>query len=438
MWAFCVMILRWVSVGLMILYASRLKSLVLRGCALGARARGVGQLHMHTQAQFVDSDDSGLRQCGESIRSGNLVAFPTETVYGLGANAEDEAAVRSIFTAKARPHTDPLIVHVLGKERMHDLFDFGIGGESGDSRAKEVCEALCDAFWPGPLTLVYKASSKIPSLITANTGFVGLRSPRHYIARELLAICDPIAIAAPSANRFGHVSPTTANHVMDDLGGTADLLILKTIQSESSGSSDCDVGIESTVCSVSPNGDKVTILRCGAVGAQAIQSALSESQLSAEVVVDNQKNNDASSDGASSGSTVAPGQLLKHYAPDVTTYMVSARTLQALKEGHEAAGPLVEMVKGGASILDFAGMFADLKDEGDGRFYRDLSPAGNVEEACKVLFMTLREAEEAQQTLLLPDLKSAYLDGTCRDEQSNDLMQALVERLVRASSGNLI
>lgn len=421
------------------IYIGLVHSLIVRGRTMRTQRRVIGHLHIHTRAKFVESDGDGLRQCSESIRSGKLVAFPTETVFGLGANAEDETAVRSIFAAKARPHTDPLIVHVLGKERMHDLFDFrNQEGTDSVSQARSVCEVLCDAFWPGPLTLVYKASSKIPSLITANTGFVGLRSPRHPIARELLAICDPIAIAAPSANRFGHVSPTTANHVMDDLGATEDLLILRAPQSEASSNTDCDVGIESTVCSVSPSGDKVTILRCGAVGAQAIRRALSQEQISAEVVVDNQKNADTGSDDDSSGAVVAPGQLLKHYAPDVTTYVVSARTLQALRDGHEAAAPLAEIVDGGASILDFAQTLVDLRGDGDERFYRDLSPSGNVEEACKMLFMTLREAEEAQKTLLLPDLQSIYLEDNSDSKRRNDLLMALVERLVRASSGKRI
>ncbi len=108
-------------------------------------------------ARFIDAGPEGIAQCSKNINNGGLVAFPTETVYGLGANALDVAAVESIFQAKARPHTDPLIVHVLDKERIHDLFDFGKDKE----KAKRVCEALTEEFWPGPLTLVYKASGKV-------------------------------------------------------------------------------------------------------------------------------------------------------------------------------------------------------------------------------------------------------------------------------------
>lgn len=418
-------------------YMGRAGALVQRYGFLESRRA----IRLHTSragaARYVDTDEKGMKKCEESIRAGRLVAFPTETVYGLGADAEDEAAVRSIFTAKARPHTDPLIVHVLGKERIYDFFDFN-HSEKGDSQAKRVCEVLCEAFWPGPLTLVYKASSRIPPLITASTGFVGLRSPRHPIARQLLSACEPIAIAAPSANRFGHVSPTSASHVMDDLGGIEDLLILKTPKSESE--ADCDVGIESTVCSVSEKGEKVTILRCGAVGAQAITSALKEQQIDAEVNVDNERNG-GSHKGEGDNAAVSPGQLLKHYAPDVTTYVVSATTLRALHDGKAEAGPLVEAVRGGASILDFSGSFTELKiiqDKNQSSFYRDLSPSGDVEEACKKLFVTLREAEDARQILLLPDLKSTYLKGTQGEGPSNDLMQALWERLLRASSGKLL
>ena len=120
--------------------------------------RGITRSCTHLRAaRFIDAGAEGLETCAKSIHNGGLVAFPTETVYGLGANAFDMAAVESIFMAKARPHTDPLIVHVLGKDRIHDLFDFG--DDSG--KAKRVCEALVDEFWPGPLTLVYKASEKV-------------------------------------------------------------------------------------------------------------------------------------------------------------------------------------------------------------------------------------------------------------------------------------
>ncbi len=111
----------------------------------------------HRAARFIDTGPASMQECAKTINNGGLVAFPTETVYGLGANALDVAAVESIFLAKARPHTDPLIVHVLDKKRIHDLFDFD--GDKG--KAKCVCEALAEEFWPGPLTLVYKASGKV-------------------------------------------------------------------------------------------------------------------------------------------------------------------------------------------------------------------------------------------------------------------------------------
>ena len=134
----------------------------LRGYKYSLRrfSGGVARLSVRTlkAAEFIDAGPDGIEKCANLIKSGGLVAFPTETVYGLGANALDIAAVESIFKAKARPHTDPLIVHVHDKNSIHDLFLFN--GDS-DNKAKRVCEALSDEFWPGPLTLVHKASEKV-------------------------------------------------------------------------------------------------------------------------------------------------------------------------------------------------------------------------------------------------------------------------------------
>ena len=174
---------------------------------------------------MASSDD--IAAAARALREGKLVAFPTETVYGLGANALSEASVVRIFMAKKRPLTDPLIVHVLGKDDMIALFDFSSSSPSSSStksKAQVICEVLADAFWPGPLTIIHKADAKVPLKVTAGTGFVGVRSPRHAIARALLA-ASGVPVAAPSANRFGHVSPTTSDHVFHDLG-SEDIAIL--------------------------------------------------------------------------------------------------------------------------------------------------------------------------------------------------------------------
>ena len=161
------------------------------------------------RAKLVSLDS--LEDCGARLRRGDLVAFPTETVYGLGCNALDPEAIIKVFQAKERPLTDPLITHVTNNEVAYNLWD----AESSSLEGK-VLRLLCEKFWPGPLTLVAKAAPHVPSILMANTGYVACRAPQHSISIALINAAE-VPIAAPSANKFGHVSPTRANHVWDDL-----------------------------------------------------------------------------------------------------------------------------------------------------------------------------------------------------------------------------
>lgn len=200
----------------------------------------------------------GIARAAAMLRAGQCVAFPTETVYGLGANALDAAAVQSIFTFKGRPLTDPLIVHVDSKAKAADLVRLP------SARAAAVFDALATRFWPGPLTLVARACDRIPLSVTAGTGFVGVRVPAHPLAAALLAAAG-VPVAAPSANRFGHVSPTRAAHVAADLGGHPIGIMMAegmgtaadgqttegVLDGDGAGSGlTCGVGIESTVAKV--------------------------------------------------------------------------------------------------------------------------------------------------------------------------------------------
>lgn len=144
-------------------------------------------------AKLLPGDIGGVRTAAEEIRNGRLVAFPTETVYGLGANAFDADAVQSIFTTKQRPNSDPLIVHVSNPLMMARLFDF-----QDAAIAANVCRKLANKFWPGPLTIIFKAQAEVPSVITAGTGFVGVRCPKHQVALALIHEAK-VPIAAPSA-----------------------------------------------------------------------------------------------------------------------------------------------------------------------------------------------------------------------------------------------
>ena len=190
-------------------------------------------------AKIIGHDGSDLAAAAASLQAGRLVAFPTETVYGLGANALDAAASSRIFEVKGRPASDPLIVHVLGWAGAQQL----IGDVTPAQR--ELARAVTDKLWPGPLTVVLPAADVVPSLITAQTGWVGIRSPAHPVARKLIA-ASGLCLAAPSANRFNHVSPTQPQHVMQDLGARDDSLLVL-----DGGAS--NIGIESTVVKVHPD-----------------------------------------------------------------------------------------------------------------------------------------------------------------------------------------
>lgn len=210
------------------------------------------------------------------LRAGGLVAFPTETVYGLGADASNPAAVRRIFEAKGRPADHPVIVHLADAEQLR----------LWASEVPETARSLAAAFWPGPLTLILKRSSTVNDLITGGQDTVGLRVPSHPLAQSLLRVFGG-GIAAPSANRFGRISPTTAEHVRAELGDRVDLVL-------DGGAS--DVGIESTIVDVS--GDVPALLRPGMIAIAQLEAVLGR------VVVQ-----------SSGSSPRASGMLEAHYAP---------------------------------------------------------------------------------------------------------------------------
>ncbi|WP_172298840.1 L-threonylcarbamoyladenylate synthase [Pseudoruegeria sp. HB172150] len=221
-------------------------------------------------------DNAGLDRAAELLRSGELVAFPTETVYGLGGNATDDRAVGGIFAAKGRPSFNPLIVHVPDIDAALAIAEFDVGAER-----------LADAFWPGALTLVLplRAEAGIAPLVTAGLPTIALRVPDHPVARALLqrAGCP---VAAPSANPSGRISPTTADHVLAGLGGRIAAVL---------DGGACPVGVESTIVGTYP---QPTLLRPGGLPAEAIEACLGAPL------------------AAHGGGISAPGQMASHYAPD--------------------------------------------------------------------------------------------------------------------------
>jgi L-threonylcarbamoyladenylate synthase len=223
-----------------------------------------------------------LALAGDVIRQGGLVAFPTETVYGLGANALDEAAVARIFAAKERPANDPVIVHIHTLQQLEQVA----------SDIPEVAYLLAERFWAGALTLVLKKSAAIPLNVTAGRDTVAVRMPAHPIALALLEEAG-VPIGAPSANRFARPSPTSAQHVRHDLEGRVDVIL-------DAGST--DIGVESTIVDVTS--PVPTVLRPGGISLEALREVVPtlafRPQYLAETVA----------------SAPAPGSLLKHYSPN--------------------------------------------------------------------------------------------------------------------------
>lgn len=224
----------------------------------------------------VASGRDAMQQAADTLASGGVVAFPTETVYGLGCSTLDDAAINRVYDLKGRPADNPLIAHVLDRSWVADL------ATGWDAR----CDAMADALWPGPLTIVLPRDERVPEQATAGYDTIALRSPRHDVARDLLAAYGG-PISAPSANRSGHVSPTTAAHVAEEFADEADLLILD--------GGACEEGIESTVLSMA--GDPI-ILRPGTVTAAMIEAVIGAV---AEPTIDSQLH--------------APGTSARHYAP---------------------------------------------------------------------------------------------------------------------------
>ena len=282
-----------------------------------------------------------VQQAAEVIRRGGLVAFPTETVYGLGADALNPDAVARIFEAKGRPKFDPLIVHIAERDSLERLLrDF-----------PDNAETLADRFWPGPLTIVLPKRAIVPDLVTAGLDTVGIRIPDHPLASELLH-ASGVPIAAPSANRFGSVSPTTADHVREQLGERIDLIL---------DGGNCRVGVESTVILMTL--DPPVVLRPGGVTVEDIEREIGPV--------------DSDLPAAHAGPQIAPGQLTQHYAPRTKVVLVD--------EAAECDAP------------ESAGLLAFRSAPHRHQFSRVevLSPSGDLREAAFALFAALRRLDAA-------------------------------------------
>jgi L-threonylcarbamoyladenylate synthase len=285
-------------------------------------------------------------RAADILRSGGLVAFPTETVYGLGANALDPAAVAGIFAAKGRPATNPVIVHVSETT--------GIGALV--STWPETAAKLAERFWPGPLTLVVPKSEMVPSIVTAGGPTVAVRCPNHAVASALIRAAG-VPIAAPSANRSTELSPTRAEHVLKGLNGRIDMVL---------DGGPCPGGIESTVVDVT--GEIPHVLRPGLITASMLEEVCGRVEIGAK--------ND--------GVARSPGQMVKHYSP---------RTPLRLIEGIDFVDDLLEALSAGSRV-------GAMTFSWDG-FYKLPS---DPQQAAAILYDTLHQLDQSGFELILVEL----------------------------------
>lgn len=254
-----------------------------------------GMPHMH--AELLDPTANNVKRCAQALQNGQLVAFPTETVFGLGAAVTQAAAIEGIFKAKGRPSEHPLIAHVApGVELQHWV-----------TEVTPTMQRLMDAFWPGPLTLVVPRGDRMPLQVTGGQDSVGIRCPSHPVAIELLTAVG-VPVAAPSANRFGKVSPTRASHVLAELGDRIPYILDGDVP---------EVGIESTI--VSLLAEQPAVLRPGAITAAQIEAVLG---VTVKTHGEVSKTPDA--------NPRVSGALEKHYSPDAKVWVLQASELSNL------------------------------------------------------------------------------------------------------------
>jgi len=310
--------------------------------------------------RIVDAKD-GIDEGARILREGGLVVFPTETVYGLGANAFDEKAVEKIFKAKGRPQDNPLIVHISSLEQVKEL-------------AVDIPDAfykLAQKFMPGPLTVILKKSDKVPYVVTAGGETVGIRMPKNPYTRELIAKSFPLA--APSANRSKHISPTTAQHVFEDLNGEVELIL---------DDGPCEVGIESTVLDLTV--DVPTILRPGAVTADMLLDIVGAVSQNGKVIK----------------IAKAPGMKYTHYAPKVDT--VTALNIQhAVSEYDRQVG------LGKRPVIVARDIYRDVVKE------RSLISLGvTVEDYTRNIYSALHTAEKEYDYIIVEELNGDGLEAS--------------------------
>ena len=303
-----------------------------------------------------------INKAKQLLQEGQLVAIPTETVYGLAANALDARAVTQIFKAKNRPEFDPLIIHVPSIDRVSRYAE----------NFPPIARKLAEAFWPGPLTIVLERKKIIPDLVTSGLATVGIRCPDHLMTRELLNALD-FPLAAPSANPFGYISPTTPAHVQEQLGSQISYIL---------DGGACEVGIESTI--VGFEGGQGIVLRRGGLKVEEIESVIGKVSLAINA----------------SSNPKAPGQLHSHYAPR-KKLLIGDLALLTKEHAHHNPGVL-------AFHQDYKFPIQEV-----------LSPSGDIGEAARNLFSALRKLDNSPCDFIIAE----YVPDTGLGKAINDRLK---------------
>ncbi len=335
---------------------------------------------------LVDKDRAALLRAGELLRQGGLVVFPTETVYGLGADATRGEAAEKIYAAKGRPSDNPLIIHIASPEEAERY-----------TETTPLYYRLAEAFMPGPLTVVLKAKASVPLAVRAGLPTVAVRCPAHPAARELIRAAG-VPIAAPSANLSGSPSPTNARHVRDDMEGRVDMIL---------DGGDSDIGLESTIVKIEEDGS-LTLLRPGAITPDDLAA------IGAKVTIA-----DAVLGALKEGETVlSPGMKYKHYAPHTPFYLLDGAP--------EAAAAYLNGIRGRLAVLCYTGdadVFATLRNAHP-------IPVGEREDLfwlAKRLFSLLRDCDCGQYDAIYAPLPPP-----------RGLGLALYNRMIRAAAHHII
>ncbi|OBR91810.1 MULTISPECIES: L-threonylcarbamoyladenylate synthase [Clostridium] len=324
---------------------------------------------MNTKVKIVDKEnlDKGIvEEAGKVIKNGGLVAFPTETVYGLGANALNPAAVKKIFAAKGRPQDNPLIVHISDIEDIKELV----------VDIPEIAKKLMKKFWPGPMTIILPKSQIIPDITSASLPSIGIRMPSNIIARELIRT-SKVPIAAPSANISGRPSPTDVERCIEDLNGKVDFIL---------GGDMCEVGVESTIidCTVTP----ACVLRPGGITLEALKEIDDNIYIDPAVMKKPDKNL----------RPKAPGMKYRHYAPKAPLKIVKGD----LKKTIEKINEMVQNYIGENKVV---GILAtdETKDFYKNGLVISLGSRNNMISVSKNLFETLRSFDDKNVDIIIAE-----------------------------------